>query len=151
MQQIILQSNDEFSNTSDIEKLIQERDLEWKRNSQNIKPLVEELMNNQGALIARAVIENDQDSPLPIKNILITNAFGTNIILTNAVPDYIQSDEKWWEAAKINGIYTASGTNSEEYTSMYTSDISIPIVDSNGNFIGVIKAIVNVEKILVRE
>ncbi len=42
-----------------------------------------------------------------------------------------------------------SGSGSEEYTGLYTTEISSTINDIQGNFIGIIKAVVNFEKVLL--
>ncbi|MEW6043145.1 MAG: hypothetical protein AB1608_02675 [Thermoproteota archaeon] len=150
IQEIIINSNNEFDKNSQAEQLIEERDLDWKRNWKTITPFMKELMNNKGALIANAVIENEQKELLPIKSILITNSYGVNVIITNLIPDYKQSDEKWWKVAKMEGIYITSGTSSDEYSGVLTGEIILPITDSDGKFIGVIKAAVNLEKTLTR-
>ncbi len=151
IQEILVNSNNEFDKNSQIKQLIDEQDLDWKRNWKNITPFMKEFMNNKGALIAKAVIENEQEDLLPIKSILITNAYGANVIITNLVPDYKQNDEKWWQVAKTEGIYITSGANSDEYSGVFTREIILPITDSKGEFIGVIKAIVNLEKTLTRD
>ncbi len=42
-----------------------------------------------------------------------------------------------------------SGSGSEEQTGLYTVEISLSVNDSEGNFIGIIKAVVNFEKALL--
>jgi hypothetical protein len=44
-----------------------------------------------------------------------------------------------------------SGSGSEEQTALYTNEISISIYDLDGNFIGIINAVVNFEKVLLSD
>jgi hypothetical protein len=110
---------------------------------------MESLMNNDSAIIAKAIIENDIDSLVPIIDITITNAYGVNIMIIEKTHDYKQSDEQWWGKTKASDIYMISGSGSEENTGLYTAEISLSINDSQGNFIGIIKAVVNFEKALL--
>jgi len=52
----------------------------------------------------------------------------------------------WWQKAKQNGIFLSEG-GYDESAGVYASDIAIKILDEDGNFIGVLKAVVNVESI----
>ena len=45
----------------------------------------------------------------------IVQEYGVNAIITEKTQDYKQSDEKWWNKAKIEGAYIMSGTGSEDY------------------------------------
>jgi len=106
-------------------------------------------MNNESALIAKAIIENDKEDLVPLLSIVITNAYGVNTAITEKTQDYKQSDEQWWSKTKTSGVYMMSGSGSEAYTGLYTTEISLAINDSQGNFIGIIKAVVNFEKALI--
>ena len=48
--------------------------------------------------------------------------------------------------AKQNGIFLSEG-GFDESAGVYASDIALKILDDNGNFIGVLKAVVNIESI----
>ena len=100
-------------------------------------------------MIVKAIVEHDKDDLVPLNSIVITNAYGVNTAITEKTQDYIQSDEEWWDKTKASGVYIMSGSSSEEYTGLYTVEISITINDSQGNFIGIIKAVVNFEKALL--
>jgi hypothetical protein len=52
----------------------------------------------------------------------------------------------WWQKAKQNGVFLSEG-GFDESAGVYASDISIRIIDDDGNFIGVLKAVINVESI----
>jgi len=151
IQNELVSSNLEFATLEDPDILITQRDSEWQRNPKTITPFMESLMNNESALIAKAIIEHDNEDLTPLISIVITNAYGANIAITEKTPDYKQSDEQWWNDTKENGINIMSGSGSEEQTGLYTNEISISIYDLDGNFIGIINAVVNFEKVLLSD
>ena len=151
IQNELAKSNMEFKALADPDYLINQRDSEWQRNPKTVTPFMESLMNNESALIAKAIIEHDKESRVPLISIVITNAYGVNTVITEKTQDYKQSDEQWWDKTKTNGVYMMSGSGSEEYTGLYTSEISITVINAQGEFIGIIKAVVNFEKLLLSD
>ena len=108
-------------------------------------------MNTESALIAKAIIEHDKESLVPFISIVITNAYGVNTAITEKTSDYKQSDEEWWNQTKESGTNIMSGSSSEETTGLYTTEISISVNNIEGNFIGIITAVVNFDKALLSE
>jgi hypothetical protein len=151
IQNELAKSNMEFKALADPDYLINQRDSEWQRNPKTVTPFMESLMNNESALIAKAIIEHDKESRVPLISIVITNAYGVNTVITEKTQDYKQSDEQWWDKTKTNGVYMMSGSGSEEYTGLYTSEISITVINAQGEFIGIIKAVFNFEKLLLSD
>ncbi|MBA4718795.1 MAG: hypothetical protein HRO68_06775 [Nitrosopumilus sp.] len=151
IQNELISSNLEFATLTNPNDLIYQRDSEWQRNPNTITPFMESLMNNESALIAKAIIEYDKESLVPFINIVITNVYGVNTAITEKTSDYKQSDEQWWDKTKTEGVYIMSGSSSEEHTGLYTTEISISVNDIEGNFIGIIKAVVNFDKALLSE
>ena len=64
--------------------------------------------------------------------------------------DYIQNDEVWWIEAQQNVIYLEDGIF-DESAGVYASEIALKIVDDEGNFVGVIKAVINVEQLITTD
>ena len=151
IQNELARSNVEFNELEDPVYLINQRDSEWTYNPKIVTPFMDSLMNNESALIAKAIIEHDEDDLVPFIRIVITNAYGANIVITEKTPDYKQSDEQWWSKTKESGVNIMSGSGSEEHTGLYTTEISIRINDLEGNFIGIINAVVNFEKALLSD
>ena len=61
--------------------------------------------------------------------------------------DFQQDDDHVvQQKAKQNGVFLSEG-GFDESAGVYASDISIRILDGDGKFIGVLKAVVNVESI----
>lgn len=91
-------------------------------------------------------IDAKSDSQFKYVEIFITNEFGANVAQSHKTSDYRQDDEMWWQKAKQNGVFLSEG-GFDESAGVYASDIAIRIVDNEGNFIGILKAVINVESI----
>jgi len=141
----------EFNELDDPVSLISQRDSEWSYNPKIVTPFMDSLMNNESALIAKAIIENDAESLVPLMSIVITNTYGVNVIITEKTEDYNQSDESWSGKTKAGSDQIMSGSSSELHSGLYTAEVSTIINDSEGNFIGIIKAVVNFEKALLSD
>jgi len=153
IQQAIKESNKEFSENPNFNSLIENRELEWISTEKNqIIPLMYDLMKNDAAKILQAIVEQDQksDSLFTYAEIFVTNSYGVNVAMTGKTSDYIQNDEVWWIEARQNGIYLEEGVF-DESAGVYASDIALKIVDDKGNFIGVMKAVINVEQLITTD
>ena len=106
------------------------------------------LINNPSADVIRSFMEIDQKSESQFKyaEIFITNQYGANVAQSHKTSDYKQDDEMWWQKAKQNGIFLSEG-DYDESAGVYASDIAIRILDKDGNFIGVLKAVINIESV----
>ncbi|KAG2480530.1 MAG: exported protein of unknown function [Nitrosopumilales archaeon] len=153
IQQTIKESNKEFSENPNFNSLIENRESEWVSTEKNqIIPLMYDLMQNDAAKILQAIVEQDQksDSLFTYAEIFVTNSYGVNVAMTGKTSDYIQNDEVWWTEAQQNGIYLEEGVF-DESAGVYASDIALKIVDDKGNFIGVMKAVINVEQLITTD
>ncbi|MBU1006153.1 MAG: HAMP domain-containing protein, partial [Candidatus Omnitrophica bacterium] len=74
----------------------------------------------------------------------ITNKYGVNVAQTGKTIDYYQADEEWWQAAKRDGVYV-SDAGYDESSGVYSVDICAEIKDDGGNFLGVMKAVLNIK------
>ncbi len=153
IQQAIKESNKEFLENPNFNSLIENRESEWVSTEKNqIIPLMYDLMQNDAAKILQAIVELDQksDSLFTYAEIFVTNSYGVNVAMTGKTSDYIQNDEVWWTEAQQNGIYLEEGVF-DESAGVYASDIALKIVDDKGNFIGVMKAVINVELLITTD
>jgi hypothetical protein len=91
-------------------------------------------------------IDKKSESKFKYAEIFVTNQYGANIAQSHKTSDFRQDDESWWQKAKQNGIFL-SESGYDESAGVYSSDIALRILDDDGNFIGIIKAVVNVESI----
>ncbi len=153
IQETIKESNKEFLENPNFNSLIENRELEWVSTEKNqIIPLMYDLMQNDAAKILQAIVEQDQksDSLFTYAEIFVTNSYGVNVAMTGKTSDYIQNDEVWWTEAQQNGIYLEEGVF-DESAGVYGSNIAVKIVDDKGNFIGVMKAVINVELLITTD
>jgi len=73
--------------------------------------------------------------------VFVTNKYGANVGQTGKTTDYYQADEKWWQNAKQNE-FSIDEFEFDESSGVWGIPISVIINDEEGNFIGVIKALV---------
>ena len=153
IQQAIADSNSAFSDISNTASLIQQLDSRWQSSDPD-EPgsLAYILINNDAADVIRATIKADQESgnEFTYAEIFVTNAYGANVAQSGKTSDYRQDDERWWTEAKQNGIYL-SESGYDESAKVYSSDIAVKILDRDNNFIGVLKAVIDVESLISNE
>jgi hypothetical protein len=150
-QDLIKQSNQEFSSIGsdqDILDYIFSVDEEWISTNSFI-PLYYDLINNS---ITKRLMRNidfykDKYQFDLFGEIFLTNKYGANIGQTGITSDYYQADEDWWIIGKENGIFIGD-VGYDESAGMYSVDIVIRINDANGNFIGMLKAVWNIQEII---
>ena len=149
VRQALIDSNLEFERMQDVNFIIDQREKEWIETSfENITPFMQELIYNEISDQLRDHAENYQkiyDYDI-YPEIFVTNAFGVNIAQTGKTTDYIQNDELWWKKAKQDGL-NISEVHYDQSANVYSADISLRINDSQGKFLGVIKAVTNVDQI----
>jgi len=149
IQQALVESNAVFAATGNPEEIIKQIEKQWQSSDPDVPDSVAyNLIHNSAADVLRSLIDIDQKSETQFKyaEIFITNQYGGNLAQTHKTSDFRQDDEVWWQKAKQNGIFLSEG-GFDESAGVYGSDIAIKILDNDGNFIGVLKAVVNVESI----
>ena len=149
IQQSLTESNASFTATGSPEEIIRQIEGRWQSSDPEVPDSVAyNLIHNPAADVIRSIMDVDQKSESQFKyaEIFITNQYGANIAQSHKTSDFKQDDEKWWQKAKQNGVYLSEG-GFDESAGVYASDIAIRILDNNGNFIGVLKAVINVESI----
>ena len=149
IQKELIDSNRFFAETGNPESITQQIDKRWQSSDPDVPDSVAyNLIHNPSGDIIRSIMDIDQKSESQFKyaEIFITNQYGANIAQSHKTSDYRQDDELWWQKAKQNGIFLSEG-GFDESAGVYASDIAISILDENGNFIGVLKAVVNIESV----
>lgn len=149
IQQALVESNTSFAKTGSPEEVIRQIEQRWQSSDPDIPDSIAfNLIHNPAADVLRSIMDMDQKSESQFKyvEIFVTNAYGANIAQSEKTSDYRQDDEVWWQKAKENGLFLSEG-GYDESAGVYSSDISIRILDESGKFIGVLKAVINVESI----
>ena len=149
IQQALVESNVSFAVTGAPKEIIKQIEGRWQSSDPNVADSVAfNLIHNPTADILRSIMDIDQKSESQFKyaEIFVTNQYGANVAQSHKTSDFRQDDEMWWQKAKQNGIFLSEG-GYDESAGVYASDVAIKILDDNGNFIGVLKAVVNIESI----
>ncbi len=143
-------SNMQFSNMTNPEQYIDKMDTEWTSvPQQEITPFMKTLIDNQYSKQLRQISnsENVLFNGKVYGEIFITNAYGANVAETDKTSDYKQSDEVWWQEAKKNGVHIG-GIEYDNSSGNISFAVAKRIDDESGNFLGVIKSVVNIEQIV---
>ena len=132
-----------FESYAEIKSVIKTRDLEWTSASKDeVTPFMMQLIESDASKFLRKLIEEDKQKEqiFVISEIIRTNSLGANVAQTGKTTDYDQSDEDWWQQAKINGIYLDVGY--DESVGAMSADTSMRIIDDLGRFLGIVKIVV---------
>ncbi len=149
IQQSLSESNTSFTASGSPEEIIKQIEGRWESSDPDVPNSVAyNLIHNPAADVLRSIMDADQKSESQFKyaEIFVTNQYGGNTAQSHKTSDYKQNDELWWQKAKQNGVFLSEG-GFDESAGVYASDIAIRILDDDGNFIGVLKAVINVESI----
>lgn len=140
--QAVIDSNEEFAAMDDPQQYILDKDIQWReqpknKNSPFMNLLIENNISN--ILKTKSITSHAEFGEVVFPEIIVTNAFGANIAISQRTDDYNQSDEIWWQKAKYR---TAQFLDPEwdESARIFSSDIVLMIVDENEHFIGVLNA-----------
>jgi PAS domain S-box-containing protein len=147
---IIQASDTQFSNMTDPQQYMDKMDSVWTSVPQNeTAPFMETMVNSRPSEQLRQLedSENTLFHGKVYENILMTNAYGVNVIQSDKTPDYKQSEEIWWQEARKNGVYLGQ-EESDEANGTTTYTIAYRMDDENGNFIGVAMEVVNIQQII---
>ncbi|MDP8229714.1 MAG: ATP-binding protein [Candidatus Gorgyraea atricola] len=148
LQQMLLESNQAFKDLDDIQTYITTKDEEWvSAPKETITPFMQELIDNRlsGELREKINFYEEKYGYRVFGEVFVTNQYGVNVALTGKTSDYRQDDEAWWLQAKDKGLFIRD-VKYDESADLYSTDIAVRVEDSNGDFIGVIKVVLNIEE-----
>jgi len=146
IQDIVIASNQEFEQLDDIEKYIDAQESAWRAAPQEeITPFMKEIIDNQASQGLRKKINNFEKNAgyKVFGEIFLTNKYGANAAQTGKTTDYRQDDEEWWQIAEREGVFMRD-VEYDESADVYSTDIGIKIEDEQGNFLGVMKTVLNI-------
>jgi signal transduction histidine kinase len=84
------------------------------------------------------------------KGLSISNRYGVNIAQSQKTKDFYQADEIWWREARDKGFYV-SDMLIDEANGVMGLRLGVRIDDAAGEFIGVLKGIVEINKFIREE
>lgn len=146
----ISKSNTEFDHFSNVQKIIQERDTKWI-NSTSV-PVKESWLQDVFENTASITIQDYLSDKNSIYNdhlgaieVIITNKYGASVAISGLTTDYYQADEEWWQKGKSEGVFIGE-VEFDKSVQKYVIPIGIRINDAGGNFIGVLKLVIDLEE-----
>ncbi|WP_417731820.1 response regulator [Rosistilla oblonga] len=150
VQQTLQASNREFSELDEPEQTIAHRDRQWTdAPASQETELMQTLMLNALSRDLRLRLQklNEGSGYLIFGEVFITNRWGVNAALTNRTSDYRQDDEDWWKHAVREGVFI-DDVRFDESAGIYSVDICQRIDDEQGELLGVIKIVMNIQTVL---
>jgi PAS domain S-box-containing protein len=146
----VLESNRAFDELEDAQAFIEAKDREWVSVPENeLSVFMLELLKSELSRELREKIRfyENLDGFEVFGEVFVTNKYGANVAQTGRTSDYYQADEQWWQSAKKDGLYI-SDVGYDESSDIYSIDIGIRIDDEDGDFLGVMKTVVNIEEVI---
>lgn len=150
LRKFIRNSNKKFEKLRDPGRYIALKDNQWtSAPKETVTAFMLELMSNETAedLKQRLNFYEEKYGYKVLGEVFITNKYGANIAQTGKTSDYYQADEKWWQIVKEKGLHITD-VEYDESSGTHSTNIGIRIDDEDGNFLGVIKAVLNVENVI---
>ncbi len=142
-------SNEEFAKMPDWESVLEARDFDWRSGDPaKSESLVEEIRSNSLSKdLTTTLAKLNETSGYPaFGEVFVTNAYGANVALSQRTTDYDQSDEEWWRVASKHSPYFGD-VYLDESTEHDSVEICIKVDSDAGEFLGVLKAVMNINEI----
>ncbi|SMP37902.1 Signal transduction histidine kinase [Neorhodopirellula lusitana] len=150
VQKTLVASNREMATETDPEKTIDDRDREWQL-AVDGKPneLMQRLMDNRLSRELRLRLEKlEEGSGYSVfGEVFFTNRYGANAAQSQLTSDYRQNDEPWWQLASKDGLYVGDVTW-DDSAEIYSIVICLKVEDADSQFLGVMKAVMNIHEIV---
>lgn len=150
LQNALKESNKEFEKLDDIQDYINEKEKEWTSvPKETITPFMQQILDNQLSNRLKVRYEfYEEEYGYPIfGEILVTNKYGANLAQTGKTTNYRQDDEEWWKKAKEDGFYIGPVVY-DESADIYSIDLCVRIDDENGNFLGILIAVLDIRRVI---
>jgi len=148
LQETVARSNWKFEQLDSARRYIDEKDVEWTGTpKETTTPFMRELMENNLSKEFRGVVEfyREKYGYMVVGEIFVTNKYGANVAQSGRTTDYRQDDESWWHGAREEGVIVED-VEYDESAGVYSTDIAIRVEDDGGEFIGVLKVVLNIQE-----
>jgi signal transduction histidine kinase len=144
---LLIQSNDDLDHRADANNLILARDRQWRAvANEPATDFMESLTKNPLAQDLRRLLQGPtydaEGSPSSFAEVFVTNRYGANIAQTGRTTDYYQADEPWWQLARTDHVYISNLTY-DESAGVHAIDFAVAVLNKQGQFMGVVKAVLN--------
>jgi len=85
------------------------------------------------------VMQSEEFGEIVFFELILTDACGVNVAITERTYNYIQYPDEWWQVAKANDILVRQ-CGWDKSVKMSSEDIIIAIYDDNGEFAGILNS-----------
>ena len=122
-------------------------DFMW-READSYDPLIVEVLDRQASVIAR---DRRAKSNGIVNEIIVMDAYGLNVAISDRTSDYNQGDEAKWKETflKGKGAVHISEIEFDESTKKYQTQVSLTVVDpADGKPIGAVTLGISVDKLM---
>jgi PAS domain S-box-containing protein len=150
LRKFITESNEEFEKLNDLQSYIAQEDRQWiSLPKETVTPFMLELMSNEPAEDLKQILKfyEEKYGYKVLGEIFVTNKYGVNIAQTGKTSDYYQADEQWWQIVREKGL-CVTDIEYDESSDTYSTNIGVRIDDEDGDFLGIIKAVLNIENVI---
>jgi len=145
LQSTLKESNEEFEKLEDADAYILGKDSDWINAPENeITPFMESLISNPLSERLRElfiIFGEQRYGYQTYGEVFVTNKYGALVSTTTKTSDYNQADEMWWENTK-SGEFSISTFEYDTSAAIWGIPFSVRVTDDEGNFLGIIKALV---------
>lgn len=146
VQDALVQSNQAYAEKGNPTDYIAEIDQEWRQSKESPAQLNTLLRSTLSKELRGRIREFNAANGFPLYGeVFLTNRYGANAAQSHRTSDFRQNDEDWWNLAHEQGIHIGD-VALDESTNIYSTDICLRIDDQDGNFLGVLKAVLNIEE-----
>jgi len=147
LQETVARSNWDFEQLEDVRSYIDEKDAEWTATPRRMTPLMRELMGNSLSEEFRNVLKfyRYEYGYAVAGELFVTNKYGANVAQSGRTTDYRQDDESWWHGARAEGVIVED-VEYDQSAEVYSTDIAIRVEDEDGEFMGVLKVVLNIQE-----
>ncbi len=141
-------SNEEFEEIPDVQNHINSIDKDWIEKKDT--PFIGNILNNglSKTLTKHLEFYKKKYGYPVLAEIYVTNKYGVIIASTGRTSDYLQADEEWYQKAVAEKEFWIGELEYDESSEVFASDIVVNLYDENGNFVGILKGVLNVEEII---
>jgi len=138
-------SNSEFENMPDMKGYIKQIDRDWAAGRET--PVIMDILNNKlsNELKRRIEFYNKGQSYNVFAEAFVSNRYGAIVASTGKSSGYLHDNEKWYQTGIKKKAFWVGEVKQNESFGAYACDIAINLRDDSGNFIGMLKVVLNVD------
>ena len=143
-------SNRQFDALEDMQAYMDREDRDWTTTPAGMTTgLMKRIMDNNlsVSLKRKRDVQRKHGSVTAPSEVFVTNRYGGNVAMTNRTSDYRQDDEQWWLRARADGLYVFE-PQYDESAQVHSIAVCLRIDDGQGEFIGVIKVVVAIDRVV---